>query len=221
MDHGQHVARTDAEPSTPAVGMTVMVVDDHRVFADVLCSRLERESDVADVAVAHSAHEATARVSTARFDVVIADLDLPDSCGLGLVAGLRALRPDVRIVVLTAYARADLVARCTTAGADAVLAKEGTLDGVLAALRGGTPPEGLPAAVDDGAVVDLTYRERDVLRLLGQGLDPSRIAGHLGISLHTVRGHVKTINAKMGARSQLEAVVAAHRRGLISIGSRY
>ncbi|GAA0909041.1 hypothetical protein GCM10009558_097410 [Virgisporangium aurantiacum] len=78
--------------------------------------------------------------------------------------------------------------------------------------------------VVDGLVasrVDLTDREFDVLRQLGQGRDASRAAAALGISLHTARDHIKGLLAKLGAHSQLEAVVAAQRLGLITIGTRY
>jgi DNA-binding NarL/FixJ family response regulator len=62
---------------------------------------------------------------------------------------------------------------------------------------------------------ELTDREREVLRGLSQGLDPQTIARRLGISVHTCRGHVKSILAKLEAHSQLEAVVKAIRRGLL------
>ena len=64
----------------------------------------------------------------------------------------------------------------------------------------------------------LTSRELDVLRLLGHGLDSRTISRALAISLHTCRGHVKNVLAKLGAHSQLEAVVLATRAGLISVG---
>jgi DNA-binding CsgD family transcriptional regulator len=64
-------------------------------------------------------------------------------------------------------------------------------------------------------VIDVTPRERQVLELLGQGLDARVIARTLGISLHTSRGHVKSLLAKLHAHSQLEAVVNATRAGLL------
>ncbi|HEX9031260.1 MAG TPA: response regulator transcription factor [Streptosporangiaceae bacterium] len=82
---------------------------------------------------------------------------------------------------------------------------------------GGAPHPGDPTA-ESGPESDwarLTVREREVLSLMGEGLDPSAIAIHLTISLHTARGHVKNIMMKLGAHSQLEAVVMAARSGLI------
>ena len=196
------------------------MVDDHRVFTDALRLSLERQEDVSGVTVAHSAGEALARARRTAFDAAIVDLDLPDAPGIDVVSALREIQPGVRVIVLTAYGRPDLAERATAAGAAAFLTKEGTLDRVLTALRT-SGPERRPVDAGDAGRSDLTHREQDVLRLLGQGQDPSRIATELGISLHTVRGHVKAVMAKLGARSQLGAVVAAHRRGLISVGSRY
>ena len=61
----------------------------------------------------------------------------------------------------------------------------------------------------------MTAREREVLTLLGEGLAAKTIAQRLGISVHTTRGYVKAVLAKLGAHSQLEAVVIAARRGLL------
>jgi DNA-binding NarL/FixJ family response regulator len=199
----------------------VLVVDDHRVFTDALRTSLERQPDVSSVVVAHTVREALARARFAPVDAAIVDLDLPDGSGLDVLSALGDIRPDARTIVLTAHARPDLAERAIAAGAAAFLTKEGTLDRVLAALR--APSPGCPDVVADATPgrVELTPRECDVLRLLGQGREPARIAAELSLSLHTVRGHVKTLMAKLGAHSQLEAVVAAHRRGLISVGARY
>jgi DNA-binding CsgD family transcriptional regulator len=70
-------------------------------------------------------------------------------------------------------------------------------------------------AVAGGAGSGLTPREHEVLRLMGAGLDTRTVARRLGISVHTCRGHTKSVLAKLDAHSQLEAVVVATRRGLL------
>ncbi|MFN8630967.1 MAG: LuxR C-terminal-related transcriptional regulator [Chloroflexota bacterium] len=73
-----------------------------------------------------------------------------------------------------------------------------------------------PAEESDGGVPELTRREADVLALMGAGHDPHAIAGLLGISIHTCRGYQKSLMAKLGAHSQLEAVVIGTRLGLVA-----
>jgi DNA-binding NarL/FixJ family response regulator len=131
------------------------------------------------------------------------------------------------VVVLTASNEAALVGRATAAGAAGFLTKNGPLGDVLNAVHtahGG----GMTVSTDilarllrsTAPVVGprpggLTAREHEVLELMAAGLDPRAIARRLGISVHTCRGHVKALLAKLGVHSQLEAVAAARQRGLI------
>ena len=77
----------------------------------------------------------------------------------------------------------------------------------------GRPRAGRAASEQDWA--RLTAREQEVLALMGEGLDPKAIAERLVVSLHTARGHVKKVMTKLGAHSQLEAVVVATRSGFL------
>src|SRR5689334_4223920 len=139
--------------------MAVLVVDDHRVFTDALRTSLGRQRDVAAVVVAHSVREALARARCTALDAAIVDLDLPDGSGLDVVSALRELRPGARTIVLTAHARSDLAERALVAGAAAFLAKEGTLDRVLAALRDPAPAAPVVEAAVPAGRVELTPRE--------------------------------------------------------------
>jgi DNA-binding CsgD family transcriptional regulator len=92
-----------------------------------------------------------------------------------------------------------------------MLVEEDTLAALVESLDGACP-------LFDGPVPDrarLTVRERQVLALMGEGLDPQAIARRLVVSRHTARGHVKNILMKLGAHSQLEAVVIATRAGYL------
>ena len=158
------------------------------------------------------------------------DLHLPDRDGISATAELTARDPEMKVLILTAHASPFEMSRAGAAGASGFLAKDGSLDDVLNALR--TARRGsliLPAAVlaeftrpatppAHGPESTLTPRELEVLRKLGQGLDPRAIAKELGVSLHTCRGYVKSILAKLEVHSQLEAVVVASRSGLIQLG---
>lgn len=191
--------------------LSVLLVDDHRAFADVMRLALDAQPDLRCVGIAHSAAEADALIAT-TFDAAIVDLGLPDGDGATVVEHLLRRSPTARIVVLTAHPRSDLARQALAAGAHRVLPKRGSFDEVLRALR---EPAG--AAPDHPAPHPLTPREREVLGLLARGNDVSGIAGALGLSAYTVRDHVKAILAALGARTQLEAVIVAARSGLVVV----
>jgi two-component system response regulator DesR len=201
----------------------VLLIDDHRVFADVLRLGIDAEPDLHCVGTAHSAAEGLALAATSPFAVAVVDLELADASGIDVTRGLLELRPDARVIILTAHVRPDLARRAVAAGASGFIGKDTSLRGVLAALRTATPqrPVLAPELDRDGCPVALTPREHDVLRRLGQGLDAPRIAAALGISLNTTRDHIKTLIRKLGAHNQLGAVVEAQRLGLLTVGRRY
>jgi two-component system response regulator DesR len=197
-----------------------LVIDDHRVFTDTLALSLDLEPDLCCVATAQSARDGLAKAAAIEVDVAIVDLDLPDASGIDVVAGLRELRPAMRVLVLTAHPRADLASRAVAAGAAAFLPKDTALREILSAIRTADPARPVVDAPRQPAVA-LTAREYDVLRQLAQGRDAHRCATALGLSLYTTRDHIKALMGKLSAHTQLEAVVAADRLGLISVGSRY
>src|SRR5690242_21791118 len=95
--------RTPAERTLLAMGsISVLVVDDHAVFADALQARLSREPDLAPVAVAYSANELRAQLTRNRPDVVVLDLLLGDRSGLDLAEDIRELSGDTKVIMLTA-----------------------------------------------------------------------------------------------------------------------
>ena len=117
--------------------------------------------------------------------------------------------------------------RAAQAGASAFAPKSGSLTEMLEVLRNArngsmlVAPSMFQSAVPSAAapaerIEKLTVREQEVLVLMGKGVAPAEIARILNISVNTCRGYVKSIHAKIGARSQLEAVVKAQRLGLIS-----
>ncbi|MBM6398921.1 response regulator transcription factor [Phycicoccus sonneratiae] len=206
----------------------VLVVDDHRTFTDLLGRAIAAEADLEWLGAAHTVEDAVARTRALRPDAVVMDVQVGDGDGLEATTALLALFPDLRVVVLTAFATQSLLQRAMDAGASALLPKDGTLEDLLDALRD-TTGEGFrvhPALLrrllelQGGAArpeetVRLTAREDEVLHLLAEGLDPGSIARRLGISRHTSRGYVAALLTKLDAHSQLEAVAVARRRGLL------
>lgn len=197
----------------------ILIIDDHRVFTDLLARALGDDDSFECLATAHSVAAALDVAARTTFDIAIVDVHLPDGDGLALAEDLLVTYPALRVVLLTAHPRPEMITRAVQMGASALLAKEGSLPDLFAALRNGTPQD--PVLVElVRPQTTLTLRELDVLRLLGDGNDTRSIAKVLGISPHTSRDHVKNILSKLGCSSQLDAVVAASRAGLIEIGRR-
>ena len=210
----------------------VLLVDDHRTFTDLLALALRGEADLEFVGAAHRAAEAEALVGKLRPDVVVMDVNIGPDDGIELTARLTAAHPGLCVVVLTAHADTVLMQRAVQAGACGLMPKDGSLPEMLNGLRsarpGGlvvhptllrtlvtAPGGGDGSALAPGAVVALTRREEEVLRMLADGKDARTIARALDISLHTCRGYVKTLLMKLDAHSQLEAVAIAGRQGLL------
>ncbi|MBP8920732.1 MAG: response regulator transcription factor [Micropruina sp.] len=209
-------APTLAGPGTAAV--RVLVIDDHRVFTELLSLALDASPGTRCVAVAGSIREGLAKAAAHPFDVVVIDVRLPDGNGLDAVPQLLALHPGARILLLTAHPRADLAEWALRSGASGFLAKEEPLAHLLRAIEDARPgrpaiSSALPVAPADA--IGLTPREREVLTLLAQGHDSAAIARLLWLSRHTVRDHVKAVLTKLDAHTQLAAVVKATALGLI------
>ncbi len=204
---------------TASSGAALFLVDDHRVFAETLALAVSTHPGLRCTGVAHSVREARRLLQDLPDeqtpDLAVVDLGLPDDSGLRLVPELAQRIP---VLVLTAHPRVDLARRASAAGAAGLLAKDMPLHEILVAARAalaGTPVR----SWEPDRLVDLTRRELDVLAGLGRGRNTARIASDLGISVHTTRDHIRAVLAKLGAHSQLEAVVTADRLGLIAVGA--
>jgi DNA-binding NarL/FixJ family response regulator len=210
----------------------VLIVDDHLTFAEALGLALNLEEAFEVLPPAGTASAAIDAVMREHPDVVIMDVHLPDGDGVETTRRILALDPSVRIIILSGFLDVEALSDAATAGAAAFLLKEEPVQRVIDAIRPAVDGsitinrgmlEGLlnrlaakTEATTNGAGQRLTAREAEVLTLLSQGVDAQAIARKLGISVNTSRSHVKSMMAKLGAHSQLEAVAVATRSGLIS-----
>jgi len=209
--------------------LRILVVDDHRSFAELLSLALGAEPDLECVGIAASGQEAITLARDLTPDIIVMDIEMPRQDGLATTRRLREVVPDSVIVMVTAHRDPQWVVRATQAGASAYVPKNGSLPEMLDVLRRAQPGGMLvapsvfaeaPSAGSSGSsastnIPALTQRERDVLVWLSRGTAPKAIARVLGISLNTCRGYVKSLLAKLGANSQLEAVIKAQQLGLI------
>ncbi|MET9516749.1 response regulator transcription factor [Streptomyces sp. NPDC002994] len=237
------------------VRIRVLVVDDHRIFAESLAAALAAEPDV-DVCAAGSGPAALRSLERAaaegrRFDVMLVDADLGTAAavparavhvpepgedgpvdGISLVAGVRSGQPAVRSVVLAEKDDPRRAALALQAGAAGWVAKDSSLQRLLAVIRGVLRDEThLPPALLTGVlreltaarkhrteserlVESLTPREREVLRCMVAGLGRKAVAERLFLSPHTVRTHMQNVLGKLGVHSTLAAVALARRAGV-------
>jgi len=220
------------DESGSARTIQVLVVDDHRTFAEALCLVLDSQARIHCDGIVGSVEEALDRLARQPTDVVVMDVALRGLDGIEGTRRIRAAHPQTRVVVLTGHVEAVVLARAVEAGASAFLPKHGPLSDVIDAVL--APPgegliigprtplpvigEALRAPYNLGRVGNggaLTARELEVLDLLAEGLSPAAAAAELGITMHTCRGYIKSVLSKLGVHSQLEAVVMAWHRGLI------
>lgn len=173
---------------------------------------------------------ALALIERQAFEVALVDLDLPDGSGLEAIAALRRRLPATTAVVTTIFDDDAHVFPAMQAGAQGYLLKEQPRERFIAGLQGilrGEPPLSpaiarrmiahfnAAAAPAGGEEIALTPRETEVLRLVAKGFTQQEIAGHLGLSRHTVVDHVKALYRKLNVSSRAEAALAATRRGLV------
>jgi DNA-binding NarL/FixJ family response regulator len=206
---------------------TILVVDDHRSFAELLSAALNTVAGMHCVGTAASAAEGIALAAELKPSIVVMDIQMPGQDGLQATRRIREVSPDSVIAVVTAHRNPDWISRAAHAGASAFIPKDGSLTemiDVLTGVRAGhmlVAPSAFSArpARAVGPVEEhispLSRRELEVLTFLGQGMQASGVAKVMGITLHTCRGHIKSLHTKLGVSSQLEAVIKAQSLGLI------
>ena len=205
----------------------VLVVDDHPIVRQGLVSVLEDEADLEIVGTAESGREAVRVVQRLAPDVVLLDLEMPDMDGVAAVPQLLAARPQVGVLVFTAYDTEERVLGAVRAGARGYLLKGASGEDIARGIRTVYGGESyLEPRVASKLVAEvsgprrtratLSEREREVLRLVADGLPTKQIAVSLSITERTVKFHVNSIFRKLGADNRAQAVAVAAQRGLLS-----
>ena len=200
--------------------MKVLVVDDHPLIREALRNVLaELDAQFELLESADSAGALRIAASNPDIDLVLLDLNLPDSEGFTTLEELRRRRPATAVVVCSAQHDHQIVTRAIALGAAGYIPKSTSHDVMVSALRlvcsGGMylPPEVLSAAQPGRGESQLTARESQVLGLMLEGKSNKRISRQLGMAEATVKNHVTAILKALGASNRTEAVIAAGRLG--------
>jgi DNA-binding NarL/FixJ family response regulator len=220
--------RTDIEAGTRTKPrITVVIVDDHVMFAEGLARIISEERDIEFVGYAMSVAEALALVENQRPQIVLMDFHLPDGDGSEATEKILEHWPRTKILMLSGTGRNDLLARAIEAGCSGFLAKTRPANEAVTAIRAASRGETVLRSDELAGLLDrlhgkatgepLTARELGVLRILAKGRSTGAIASELFLSVHTVRNHVSNVLMKLGAHSKLEAVAIATRDGIIRL----
>jgi DNA-binding NarL/FixJ family response regulator len=205
----------------------VLIVDDHRMFSESLARLLDDEEGIAVLGVAATGSDAIEMVNRLHPNVVLMDYQLPDQDGVAVTAEIKRQNPSVMVVMLTGSTEDRVLLAAIDAGCSGFLTKDRAAVEVVHAVRAAAVGEALISPVllarllpklnrtQSSVGEDLSDREREILGFLARGMTNKLIAAELFLSVNTIRNHVQSVLAKLGAHSKLEAVSTAVREGII------
>ena len=202
-----------------------VVADDHPAIVDAISRFLDSSSDFELVGRAADGEEAYRLITTRTPDVAILDVRMPRRSGIELVRQLTADHSATATILYTGYPDRAFLLEALDAGARGFLLKEAPLEDLSRAIKlvagGGTYVDAALAGVlagpeAAGRLVTLTQRERQILRMIADGMRNESVAAALNLSPHTVRTHVTKAMEKLEADTRTQAVASAIRQSLIS-----
>ncbi len=213
---------TDSHPKI----INLVIADDHEIVLRGLRLTIEGEDDMRLLGEARTGREALALVESARPDVVLLDLQMPEMDGIEAAAAIRQAYPNLPILILTSYGADAQIYQALQAGASGYLLKDISGDELVDAIRRAVRGEpqlhpavarrlmaAMPAPADPFG--ELTPRELDVLKLLAHGMSNKEIALALSLTEVTVKGYVSTLLSKLGVSDRTQAALLAVRYGLV------
>jgi two-component system, NarL family, response regulator DesR len=195
----------------------VVLAEDQGMVLGALAALLEIEGDISVIAQCRDGSEALKSVLAQKPDVLITDIEMPKMTGLDVAGELKRRRTGTRVIILTTFARAGYLRRALDAGASGYLLKDMRAEKLAEAVR--RVQQGLRVidpelATEAWADPDpLTDRERQVLRMAGDGRASGDIAAELNLSEGTVRNYLSEAMSKLGAGNRVEAARIARTRG--------
>jgi two-component system response regulator DesR len=195
----------------------VLIAEDQAMVRGALSALLRLESDLDVIGSAANGEEAWTLIERDKPDILVTDIEMPKLTGLELAQRIRDRSVDCKVIILTTFARPGFLRRALDAGVGGYLLKDAPADQLAEALRkvhrGGRaidPQLALEAWSGDDPLND---RERQVLRLAGEGMSAVDIAEQLHLSQGTVRNYLSEAIGKLGVGNRIEAYRLARQKG--------
>ena len=195
----------------------IVIAEDQAMVAGALAALLGIERDLEVVGTAADGRQALELVRALKPDVLLTDIEMPLMTGLELAAAIRSQPHPPRVVILTTFARPGYLRRALEAGASGYVLKDAPAARLAESIRrvhaGGRAVDPELAAEAWGEDDPLTDRERQVLRLAGEGRNGPGIAAELHLSEGTVRNYLSEAISKVGGRNRVDAARIARQKG--------
>lgn len=195
----------------------VVIAEDQGMVLGALAALIGIEGDIAVVAQSRNGQEALGTVMEHKPDVLLTDIEMPEMTGLELAAEIKRRRLPTRVIILTTFARAGYLRRALDAGACGYLLKDApsaTLANAVRRVHAGGRAIDPELSTEAWAGEDpLTDRERQVLRMAGEGAASADIAAKLHLSEGTVRNYLSEAISKLGAANRVDAARIARQKG--------
>jgi DNA-binding NarL/FixJ family response regulator len=223
--------------------ITVLLCDDHTLFREGIKAILRDEPSIEIVAEADNGRDAVSKVLRLRPDIILMDIAMPDLGGFEATRLILRSNPKTKVLILTMYEEEEVITRCLRAGAAGYVLKDAPRAHLIHAIdvvhKGGqylspralkkvvnqhvkVPPYGKGAENAKSAATDyerLSDREREVLKLLADGLAPKEIATRLLLSVKTVDAHKTNMMRKLDLHDRSAVIKFAIQRKLIRLPS--
>lgn len=201
----------------------ILVVDDHPVVRAGVETLVSGQTDMTVVAQAANGREAIQQFRSHHPDVTLMDIQMPEMSGLDALIAIRNESPEARIIMLTTYSGDAQVLRAIKAGAQGYLLKSALhreLLDTIRAVRAGKKALSAEVSYEVAEHVTddaLTPAEVRVLQLIARGNANKEIAEQLSVSEETVKGQVRNILSKLGAKDRTQAAMMGVKRGIIEV----
>ncbi|THD09104.1 response regulator transcription factor [Metallibacterium scheffleri] len=197
--------------------MRVLLAEDQSLVLGALAALLNMESDIEVVGRAGDGEAAWRELQRLKPDVLVTDIEMPGLTGLELAQRVQRHALPVKVVIVTTFARAGFLRRALDAGVAGYLLKDAPAEKLAEALRsvqrGGRAIDPQLAIEAWSEADPLSDRERQVLRLAGEGVAASEIAQRLNLTHGTVRNYLSEAIGKLGVSNRIEAYRLARQKG--------